>query len=100
MTWGLLMLVRDVKQRYVEADDKLLKDGGFPRCFENRSQFICWVQAARLAQPRPGNSWCEDCTPLYKEKMIAARRCDHPGVTFDADGDGVRPGLPFGSDRK
>lgn len=53
----------------------------YPRCFENRAQFIDWVHAARVANPGP-SGYCVDCTLEYKEKMLKADRCTYPAVMF------------------
>ena len=62
-----------------------------------------WPTRRRTRHPRPRRAsagrgtppvggYCTDCTPQYQQQMIYARRCAHPGTTFDADGDGRRPG--------
>jgi hypothetical protein len=53
-----------------------------PACFRDRKQFVEWVKFARMAKPHPNHSYCEDCTPQYKELMLKQDRCAFPGVTF------------------
>lgn len=53
-----------------------------PRCFNSYKEFKLWVTAARGAHPTLGHSYCEDCTPTYRDQMIAENRCGYPEVTF------------------
>ena len=66
----------------------------FPQCFDSRSQFQEWTQAARRSNPGD-SSFCTDCTAHYQRLMVAQGRCAHPGTTFriDSEGgvDGCRP---------
>lgn len=54
----------------------------FPRCFDSKEQYVAWVACARASHPKPGHSYCEDCTPKYQKQMIEERRCKFPGTTF------------------
>lgn len=53
-----------------------------PRCFNNYKEFKLWITAARGAHPAPAHSYCEDCTPEYRDKMIEENRCAYPQTTF------------------
>ena len=53
-----------------------------PNCFENAKQFAGWVAYARMSQPAPAHSYCEDCTPDFQAKMIREKRCQYPGTLF------------------
>jgi len=65
--------------------------GNCPPCFEP-VQWHQWrmpLPGARL--PRP-HSFCDDCTPDYQAKMLAAMRCLHPETVFIRDADGFISG--------
>jgi hypothetical protein len=53
-----------------------------PKCFDTLKQYKGWVAAARMSQPTPTHSYCEDCTPDFQAKMIREMRCQYPGTLF------------------
>ena len=53
-----------------------------PHCFEDAKQFAGWVAYARMSQPAPAHSYCEDCTPDFQAQMIRQKRCQYPGTLF------------------
>ena len=54
----------------------------YPACFSSASQYRDWVTLNRWsAQPRDP-SYCLDCTPEFKEKMMGENRCAHPETRF------------------
>lgn len=55
-----------------------------PSCFTVEDWHRWHGQSRMQHTPKP-HSPCEDCTPEYQAKMIAANRCDHPHVTFSTD---------------
>lgn len=72
--------------------------GPYPPCFPNRAHFTVWVRLAD--QTKQGNArltYCTDCTPAYKTRMLVEQRCGHPEVQFVPEDDGgmagVRPTL-------
>lgn len=89
--------------------------GRFPPCFASRAQYREWIELSTgyvshqySVPPRPAPfahipNFCIDCTPTYQAEMIAARRCDFPGVQFRRPPSGgglVGMTLPPGSRRR
>lgn len=62
-----------------------------PRCFCSRRQFELWMAAARESNPG-GSAYCTDCTPAYRQQMVAQGRCAYPGTTFVIDAQGFVEG--------
>jgi hypothetical protein len=52
-----------------------------PACFESQSQ---WNNYRELAEYSAGTGWtyCTDCTPEHKAKMVAEGRCKFPRTGF------------------
>lgn len=66
-------------------------------CFGSDAEWDAWVLASHEASSAGvgASGPCSDCTPAFKAAMLAAGRCDHPGVTFrlyEGGVQGVRPG--------
>lgn len=57
-----------------------------PLCFSLR-QWKEWRIYA--VQVNPADTYCEDCTPEYKERMMKENRCLWPCVEFKVDTDGM-----------
>lgn len=57
-----------------------------PACFVTKLQYTLYRnKAAYLRSCRklsPKFTYCTDCTPEYRDKMIAEGRCRFPGTTF------------------
>ena len=55
-------------------------------CFDTQDQWnfyreLCsYLRSARKLAP--GFTCCTDCTPEYRDRMIAEKRCKFPGTTF------------------
>lgn len=58
-----------------------------PRCFDSRSQFEQWMQAARRIDPGY-SGYCADCTESYQQQMIAQMRCAFPRTSFHINSEG------------
>lgn len=54
----------------------------YPACFNNASQYRDWIYLNRQATQPRDPSYCLDCTPEYKEKMMNENRCSHPETRF------------------
>ena len=65
-----------------------------PTCFL-RGEWELWRKAAMdgSLKSHPPKSHCEDCTPEHQAAMVAAQRCEHPGVTFRTDAHGFLSGV-------
>ena len=61
-----------------------------PTCFDTQFQWnfyreLCsYLRSARKLSPR--FTYCTDCTPEYRDRMITERRCKFPGTTFTVVG--------------
>jgi hypothetical protein len=66
---------------------------GTPKCFHNHQQFVIWMAAARNTGGCFEASYCTDCTPEYKARMLAEKRCDHPDIVFGPDEHGFIQGM-------
>lgn len=64
-----------------------------PKCFHNHSQFTTWMKAARATGGCHEAGFCTDCTEEYKNRMLAAGRCEHPDVRFAPDEHGFIQGV-------
>jgi len=56
-------------------------------CFNSTDEYREYVVAYKLAQPNGVGSQfkvdpCRDCDPKYRDRMIAAGRCQHPETVF------------------
>jgi len=57
-----------------------------PACFDSLFQWnfyrrlASYLRSCRKLSPR--FTYCTDCTPEYRDKMRAERRCKFPGTTF------------------
>jgi len=49
-----------------------------PKCFTEK-QWLEWKAAARGAKP---TSYCRDCLPCFKHKMMRDGLCEHPETRF------------------
>jgi hypothetical protein len=59
--------------------------GGMPACWDNRTNWAEWNRLNVLARDNPRKAldhYCTDCSPEFKQKMVEAKRCAHPTVTF------------------
>ena len=63
-----------------------------PKCFPSEQHFRIWQHAARLTGGCFEVGFCTDCTPEYKARMQAQRRCDHPEIQFAPDEHGFIQG--------
>ena len=49
----------------------------YPRCFNSQKAYDAWVYYADRSQASP--NWpCIDCSEVYQQRMVAAKRCQHP----------------------
>lgn len=56
-----------------------------PRCWNNLQDWIEWNrfnQQVRSAPDKPLDHYCTDCSPEYRDRMVAENRCAYPDVTF------------------
>lgn len=57
-----------------------------PACFRDAEQWRAYKHYAdfltRHGKERQDYTYCTDCTPEYRDAMIAEHRCAHPGTTF------------------
>jgi hypothetical protein len=67
-----------------------------PRCFPTHKHFAIWMQAAKHTGGCFDVGHCTDCTPEYKNRMMAQRRCDHPEIQFAPDEHGFIQGVIHG----
>jgi hypothetical protein len=57
-----------------------------PACFDTPHQWnlyrrlASYLRSARKLSPK--FTYCTDCTPEYRDKMCAEKRCKFPGTTF------------------
>ncbi len=58
--------------------------GSYPPCFIlGEWQYLAWLEAARWSAIEwPERSYCHDCTPVYKEMMLAVGKCSKPETVF------------------
>jgi hypothetical protein len=54
----------------------------YPTCFNDPKEFKDWVRYARQSKPSESDSFCTDCTPDYRDKMVAEKRCQFPDTIF------------------
>lgn len=54
----------------------------YPACFNNAAQYRDWVHLNRQATQPRDPSYCLDCTPEFKERMLNEHRCSHPETRF------------------
>ena len=54
----------------------------YPTCFNGQKEFKEWVKYARQSKPSEADGFCSDCTPEYRDKMIAQNRCQFPDTIF------------------
>lgn len=54
----------------------------YPTCFNDPQEFKDWVRYARQSKPPALDSFCTDCTPEYRDKMIAENRCQFSDTIF------------------
>ena len=49
----------------------------YPRCFNSQKAYDAWVYYADRSHVSP--NWpCIDCNEAYQQRMVAAKRCQHP----------------------
>ena len=61
-----------------EAYDNFLKgmEGrDYPKCFESKKQYESWYEVETIAHTKTRMFPCRDCTPEYRELMVAEGRC-------------------------
>jgi len=58
------------------------KAGSYPACFSSASQYREWIYLNRQASQPRDPSYCLDCTPEFKERMMGENRCSHPETRF------------------
>ena len=78
LTW---QLTYNPARRPQKASKPLRLPRVAPACFDSQEQ---WGRYHVLATISGGNgfTFCEDCTPEYRDKMVAQRRCKFPGTVF------------------
>ena len=52
-----------------------------PGCFETQDQYGRYKVLAQLTATE-GFTFCTDCTPAYRDQMVAEGRCKFPGTRF------------------
>lgn len=62
-----------------------------PPCFESVAQWVEWKSLAEHSRVHVGReiTFCEDCLPDYRDRMIASGRCEHPETIFVSEPGGV-----------
>lgn len=65
------------------ANDRQFVEGhaDTPKCFTD-AQWHSWKAAARMSRPSGLHTYCEDCTPSYRDRMLVAGRCAFPNTHF------------------
>ena len=54
-----------------------------PSCFSSRKQYQEYMHWKRVSlEAHLHRGVCADCTPEFKEQMLAEGRCDHPETVF------------------
>ena len=53
-----------------------------PPCFDSQDQWDEWYRAAIATQMYRRFACCTDCTPSYQRRMLTAKRCVRPDVSF------------------
>lgn len=54
-----------------------------PACFDSDTQWAGWLDSARTAKTvMVENVHCQDCSPDYQARMVAAKRCGNPTYQF------------------
>ena len=66
---------------YLKYDDKQFTLENMPSCFSKLSNWKDWNRLTMLAD-KPKENFCIDCTPVFKQRMLEADRCEYPDVTF------------------
>ena len=56
------------------------KDIAYPKCFNNKAEYVAWVKLEEDAHTEPRKFACRDCTSCYQTAMIEANRCHIPTV--------------------
>jgi len=52
-----------------------------PACYDSQEEWGKYKVLAQLTATE-GFTYCTDCTPARRDKMIAEGRCTYPGTTF------------------
>lgn len=109
---GVFSVCKEHEERELRvAYLKMVRDGQVqhlaPPCFGSDQEFREYAVAFKLSQPSEvGKQFyvdpCRDCTPVYRDKMIAAGRCQHPETVFirSARFAGDRIGVPLLDEKK
>lgn len=61
----------------------------YPRCFDSQQHYQWWLEAleeCRIKEGHPKPTYCSDCLPEFKKRMISEGRCEHPTVKFFKNG--------------
>lgn len=60
----------------------------YPPCFDSQQQFDAWEKAANdpSLEHTHKPTYCSDCLPDFKRRMLSQGRCIHPEVTFHQNG--------------
>jgi len=64
-----------------------------PPCFPTPEIFGRWREMARSCNAGiDRDGYCADCTPQYRDRMVARNRCSYPMTLFEVDQDGMVKG--------
>lgn len=77
-------------RRPFKAATPVVMPNKMPTCFETSDQYGKYKVLAQLTATE-GFTFCTDCTPEYRDRMISEGRCKFPGTRF-AKNNGVLVG--------
>ena len=71
-----MKLLEEVQINY----QKHMKSREYPACFENNKKFKDWQEMETLANTKPRELPCRDCTITYYSKAVVEGRCPQSNV--------------------
>lgn len=78
--------MNDLKRKPTVTDPRKVlnasKAQSHPPCFEDAKQYRDWMWLNRQARQSTDTSYCLDCTPEFKERMLNEGKCSHPETRF------------------
>ncbi len=77
-TWKLPFKVTRKPQR---ASRALKLPRKAPACFNSQKEWEAY-HTLSVISGQNGHTFCTDCTPEYRERMVAEGRCRFPGTRF------------------
>lgn len=92
-------LVGRITREFIDAHKGTQLARQCPPCFEDEDDWLAWCCWSARSHQAHHTSWhkryCGDCTPEYKNKMVARGRCKYPETEFFIE---VRKTPKFGVD--